>query len=130
MKKLLCAVILFTPLLANAQSFPGADPQKMQAMMKKAQEMQTCIKNVDQAKIQAFQQRAQQTGTEIKALCSAGKRAEALSKAMAFSKEIASDKSMQQIKRCSEIMKGFMPDSADIAQTYNKDSTAGDICGQ
>jgi hypothetical protein len=130
MKNTIYAAILLMPILVSAQNIPGVDPQKMQAMMQKAQEMQACMQKVDQTEMKAFQQRVKQTGEEVKALCSAGKRAEALSKAMSFSKEIASSTTMQEMKKCGEIMKGFMPDFSEITRAYQDDGSKGHICDQ
>jgi len=124
----MCIIILLMPVMVSAQNFPGADPQTMQDMMKKAQEMQVCMQNVDQAKMQAFQQRAKNMADAVTALCSAGKRDEALSKAMLFSKEVASDKAMQQIKRCAEIMKGVMPDFIEMSKSYKGDGSNQHVC--
>ncbi len=130
MKIAIYFAILLMPALVSAQTIPGADPQKMQEMMQKAQEMKACMQNVDQTKMKAFQQRVKQTGEEVKALCSAGKRDEALNKAMSFSKEIASDTTMQEMKKCGEIMKGFMPDFSEITQAYQDDGAKGHVCDQ
>lgn len=130
MKNTIYFVILLMPILVSAQNIPGGDPQKMQAMMQKAQEMQACMQNVDQTEMKAFQQRVKQIGEEVKGLCTAGKRAEALNKAMSFSKEIASDTTMQEMKKCGEIMQGFMPDFSEITQAYQDDGSKGHICDQ
>lgn len=130
MKNTIYFVILLMPILVSAQNIPGGDPQKMQAMMQKAQEMQACMQNVDQTEMKAFQQRVKQIGEEVKGLCTAGKRAEALNKAMSFSKEIASDTTMQKMKKCGEIMQGFMPDFSEITQAYQDDGSKGHICDQ
>ena len=130
MKNTIYFAILLMPILVSAQNIPGVDPQKMQAMMQKAQEMQACMQNVDQTEMKAFQQRLKQTGDEVKGLCTAGKRAKARSKAISFSKEIASSTTMQEMKKCSEIMKGFMPDFSEITQAYQDDGSKGHVCDQ
>lgn len=130
MKRLMCFMMLLTPMFANAGNFPGGSPQDMQAMMQKAQQMQACMQKIDRVKMQAFQQRAQQLGTDIKALCAAGKRSEAVTKAMVFSREMAEDSSMQEMKKCGEMMKGFMPDLTNIAETYVNDDSKGHLCDE
>ena len=128
MKKVVCFVTLLMPVLASGGNFPGGNQQDMQIMMQKAQEMQACMQNIDQVKMQAFQQRAQQLGAEIKALCAAGKRSEAVAKAMVFSREMVADSSIQEMKKCGEMMKGFMPDLTNIAETYVDDGSKGHLC--
>lgn len=128
MKNVMIYLVVLMPLLASAQNFSGADAQNMQAMMQKAKEMQLCMQKVDQVKMQAFQQRAKQLGEELKALCSAGKRTEALNKAMSYSNEMASDSAMQEVKRCAEIMQGFMPDISNVISDYQKDRSKKHFC--
>ena len=106
------------------------DQQQMQAMMQKTQEMQTCMQNVDESEMQAFQQRAEKMGAEVKALCAAGKRAEAQNKMMSFAKELNNDDTMQTLKKCGEIMQGMMPEFAGIAQTQESDDPKSHICDQ
>ena len=48
MKKIMCIIILLMPIMVSAQNFPGADPQTMQDMMKKAQEMQSKMAEMQQ----------------------------------------------------------------------------------
>lgn len=46
---------------------------------------------------------------ELKTLCSAGKRDEAMSKAMAFGKEVASNSALQSMQKCGQGMQGMLP---------------------
>ena len=128
MRNLIRFIILLMPVLVSAQGFPGVDPQKMQAMMEKAKEMQECRGKVDQVKVQAFKQRGKQMSAKIKALCAAGKREEAVTEALSYSKELASDSTMSDVKKCGKIMEEFMPDLSTVEQTYEQDSSAGHIC--
>lgn len=128
MRNLIRFIILLMPALVSAQGFPGVDPQKMQEMMEKAKEMQQCMGKVDQVKIQAFKQRGKQMSAKIKALCAAGKREEAVTEALSYSKELASDSTMSDVKKCGKIMEEFMPDLSTVEQTYEQDSSTGHIC--
>lgn len=120
--------ILLMPIVVSAQNFPGGNPQEMQALMQKAQEVQVCMQKVDQDKMQVLQQRVKQIGEDVKTLCSAGKRDEAHSKAMSFSKEVLSNPIMQEMKKCSEIMEGFMPDFSEIIQSSQDDGSGQHVC--
>ncbi len=128
MRNLIRFIILLMPALVLAQGFSGVDPQKMQAMMEKAKEMQQCMGKVDQVKIQAFKQRGKQMSAKIKALCAAGKREEAVTEALSYSKELASDSTMSDVKKCGKIMEGFMPDLSSVEPTNEQDSSTGRIC--
>jgi len=128
MKKVISFIILLMPVLVSAQDFSAMDPQKMQVMMQKAQQMQVCMQNIDQVKMHEFQQRAKQMGEDVEALCSAGKRVQAMSRAMTFSAEISSNAAMQQVKKCGEIMQGVVPDLLGMAEAYQDDGSSQHIC--
>ena len=123
-------VMLLMAFSVNAGNNLGMNQQQMQAMMQKAQEMQTCMQNVDESEMQAFQQRAEKMGAEVKALCAAGKRTEAQNKMMAFAKELNNDDTMQTLKKCGEIMQGMMPEFAGITQTQESENSKSHICDQ
>lgn len=84
--------------LAQAQQ---PNPQQMQQMMQQVQQMQKCMGTIDPAKMQAFASQGQKMGAEVKALCQAGKRDEAMKVAMRYGQQMASDPAMQKIRSCS-----------------------------
>ncbi len=77
-------------------------------MMQQIQEMQACMKDIDQTKMGAFGQHARQVDAEIKSLCASGKRDAAQSKAVSFGKRFEKDPNMQMMKKCSKKMQGMM----------------------
>lgn len=88
---------------------PGAPSDgQMQNMMAKAAEMQRCMQEVDQQQVQEYMRRGEQLQAEIKSLCSAGQRDQAMDAAMTYSQEILASPVMKTMKRCAEIMKGVM----------------------
>lgn len=109
MKKITGFSLLLLPLVAVAQDMGGMDEAAMQRMMQQAQQMQNCMENIDQAEMDAFEQRAKQMDAEVKALCAAGKRDEAMARAMRFGKDAASNKAMQDMKKCGEGMMRNLP---------------------
>lgn len=125
-----CLMMLLMTFSVYAKNNAGMDQQQMQAMMQKAQEMQTCMQNVDESEMQAFQQRAEKMGAEVKALCAAGKRGDAQSKLISYAKELNNDTTMQTLKKCGEIMQGMMPEVSRIAQTHERDNPQSHICDQ
>jgi hypothetical protein len=106
MKLFTVICLLLLPAAAMAQQPQGMDIQKM---MEQAQAMQKCMQSVDQAELEKFQQRAMEVNKEIKSLCAAGKRDEAQSLAISFGKEAAQNKAMQEMEKCGEMAKDFMP---------------------
>ncbi len=98
----------FVPLVA-AQ---GMDQAQMQQMMENAQKMQACMSEVDQSAMQEMAREAQTFQAEIKALCAAGKRKQALSDAMAYGKRVSTSPEMKKMRECQKYMQGMMPDIA------------------
>lgn len=127
MKKTIGFGLLILPLIAGAQNYGGMDEAAMQRMMQQAQGMQTCMENIDQAEMEAFQQRAEQMDADVKALCAAGKRDAAASRAVSFGREAASSNVMQQMKKCGEGMKPMLPKTAATA-TEHSGASARHVC--
>lgn len=128
MRNLTGLVVLLIPVLAFAENIPGFDQQQMQAMMQKGQEMQACMQNIDQAEMKALEQQGKQMQADVEKLCAAGKRDEALNKAIAYSKDMVKNPAMQAMKKCGEIMKDMMPDLSQFAKDYSSDDSEGHIC--
>lgn len=109
MKRLTVSLLSFLIFDAHAQMPPGMNQAQMQKMMQQMQNMQTCMQKIDKTEMKAFEQRAGTMESEVKALCAQGQRDKAQSVAMAFGMDIAQSPSLQEMKKCSEHMKGFVP---------------------
>lgn len=133
MQKRLLTTLLALPFAALAQ-IPGGvqmDEAQMQQLMQQAQQMQTCMENIDQAEMDAFQQKSEAMETEVKALCAAGKRDAAEARAMAFGREMANSSIMQQMKQCGEGMKHRLPNLPQAAQPEeDNDTTPHHVCDE
>jgi hypothetical protein len=105
-------LLTLTPL-AHAQ--PGMSDQQMQQMMLQAQEAQKCFSELDQSKFQELETKGKKMEAEIKELCAAGKRDEAMSRVMKFSKQMQNDPEMKALRKCGELMQGAM---AGMPQPY------------
>lgn len=131
-KTLLATTLLLISLTSSAQN-PGGmqmDEAQMQQMMQQAQKMQDCMANIDQAEMDAFQKQAEEMNSEVEALCAAGKRDAAMARAMAFGKETAQNKAMQQMKKCGEGMKNMMPNMPKVAQPHDDEDKPRHICDE
>lgn len=128
MKFFVFLLALTLPVLAAAQNDPGMSEAQMQQMMQGMQAMQNCMQNVDQAALQTFEQRAKQMQAEVEALCAAGKRDEAQERALAFGKETAQNKALQEMKKCGEMMQGMAPKLPKVAQSDEPEQKKSHIC--
>ncbi|MDD2758893.1 MAG: hypothetical protein PHH11_01225 [Methylomonas sp.] len=130
MNKLLCTGLILAPLTAFGQNYGGMTEAQMQQMMQQAQQMQTCMENIDQAELDAFQQKAEAMDAEVKTLCAAGKRDAAMARAMQFGKETAHSKVMQDMKKCGEGMKNMMPNLPKTAEPSDDNEKPRHICDE
>ena len=128
MKNSMLLVILFVPLTVFAQDFSGFDSPQMQGMMQRAQEMQACMKNIDQTEMKALEQQGKQMQAEVKKLCVAGKRDQAQNVAIAFSQKVLKSSAMQEMKKCGEKMVEMMSELSQFAKDYTNDNSDGHIC--
>ena len=128
MKQAVIFLILLLPISVFAENMGGMSEEQMQQMMQQAQGMQTCMQNIDQAEMQAFEQRAKQMSADAQALCASGKRDEAMQLAMAFGKEVSSNKAMQEMKKCGEGMMNMMPKI--VAQNNEHGKSNHHICDE
>lgn len=106
--KLVAAIALATPLLAQAQQ-PGISQEQMQKMMQQAEQMQACFAKIDQQALMAIGEKAKAMESEVKALCQAGKRSKAQQKAIAFGLKMSKDKNIKTARECGEMMRGMLP---------------------
>ena len=126
MKQLTIFLLIFMPLLAFAQNYPGMNEADMQKMMQQMEKMQSCMKNVDQQKLKQIEQRSRQMEAEIKSLCANGKRGEAQKNAISFGKEMANDPTLKTMMKCGEDMKGIMPEMS--FDDLDKESSDVQVC--
>lgn len=129
MKRLITFMLLL-PLVASAQKMGGMemDQAQMQQMMQKMQGLQNCMAKLDQTEMKAFQQKGMQINGEVKALCSAGKRDEAMERAITFSQEVASSKLMQEMKKCGDGMQSLISTFPKTLEQQSSGTDSKHIC--
>jgi hypothetical protein len=126
----LLLVLGTSTVLAQAQGINEADMQKM---MQQAQKMQACMANVDRSKLKELENRGRQLEAEINELCAAGKRDEALSKAMREGLKLSNDPAVKAMRECATLMpdmSSMMPSIPYIGTNdgNDKDKSGGHIC--
>jgi len=107
------------------------DPAAMERMAREAEAAQKCMEGVDQKKLEALQRRAEAASREVDRLCKAGKKDEALAKALALGQEMRDDATMKKMRECAkgmtEMMKS-MPWAQMPGMTDEPDPSDDDIC--
>ena len=142
MKRWVLLVLSFSLLsgLAFAQRPPGQmdpnemmrmmqDPAAMERMMREAEAASKCMEGIDEKQLKALERRGQKMSDEIEQLCAAGKKDEALKKALAYSREMRDDATIKKLRECSkgmtEMMEGMpwaqMPGVKDEPEPTNDD---------
>ncbi len=133
MKKLIVQLILILPIAVfaqnNPQAYRGMSEADMQRMQEQAQKAQLCMQDVDMSAVKALEPRARQMESEVKALCAQGERSAAQDKAIDFSREIASDPSLQKMRECGEMLEGMMPQISFIGDD-DAESSDSHVCDE
>lgn len=96
---------------ANAENMSSMENVHMQQMIQQMNEMQRCLQQIDEIELQKNQENMSRLENKLRALCSAGKRDEAQTEALKFSREMQDSKIFKQIQSCTQEMQqqGFMP---------------------
>lgn len=107
----------FFPGHGLAQQPPGIDPEMMkrlqnpeamQRMAAEAEAAQRCMAGIEQEKLNALKKRGEAASREIDQLCAAGKKDEALARAVALGKEMRSDPTIKKLRECTKGMSAMM----------------------
>ncbi len=117
------AAIAFLPISSYAQ-FGNMTEAQMQTMMQQGLKMQECFGQIDPSAMKRLSERGQSIDAEITALCRAGNRDQAQSKAMAFAREMASDPSIHAMKKCGEGMADMLPKIVTESEDYDDPETS------
>lgn len=100
-------------------------PEELAQAMQHAQALQACLAKVDQDAIEELRRRGEALGEETKALCAAGRRDEAQSRALAAGQSIAESPAMRALGECSEMVRAIVQHPA-IAEAV--EGRAGHVC--
>ncbi len=119
MKITLKLLLLIIPFSISAQQPPHMgmggqeiNQQDMQKMMAGMQKMGACLQKIDKKKLQIMEQRAQDFSKKIQSLCAKGKLAQAERESQKITKKMMNDPIAKEVKKCSDMMIGMMPESA------------------
>lgn len=127
MKISMLILFLILPTSAIAQNYQGMSERDMENMM---QQMQTCMQSIDQSRMEEFEQRSIEIDAKVKSLCASGKRKEAEQEAMAYGRELASDPDIKKMTKCSQMMRGMMPEMPYMNQANVPDTSARHVCDE
>lgn len=119
-----CAVIIISSVQAAPQ---GMTEEKMQEMMKHAEEMKKCMGDIDRSLFKDMKVKGEKMQREINAFCKAGELDKAQNAAMKFGEEMASMPEMKAMKKCGEMAQGMMK-NLPMMQDKMKSIKEGHVC--
>lgn len=94
------------------------------------QEAVDCMQSVDQEAIEDLGRQGEKVSEEVKALCKQGDESGARDVALSYIGAMADNEAVEEVKRCSELMRKVMPDmpipEIPSAEMYAEE--AGSIC--
>jgi len=94
------------------------------------QEAIDCMQSLDQEALKDMGTRGEEVSNEIKALCKKGDDSEAMEVAMTYVNKISDSEVVEELKRCSELMREAMPSMPipEIPSAEMFENEAGNIC--
>jgi len=95
-------VCLSMTLLAS--NYQNMSDEEIQKMMKAAQKMKVCMKDIPAREMAALKAKVYRFEKEINALCTQKRVKAAQSRAVQFGKDMKKDATIQKIMQCSEVM--------------------------
>ncbi len=101
-EKIVIMICLSMTLLAS--NYQNMSDEEMQSMMKAAQKMKVCMKDISAKEMAALKARVHKFETEVNALCMQKRLKVAQSRAVQFGKDMKQDATIQKIMQCSEVM--------------------------
>jgi len=86
------------------------NPEHLQKLMQQAQEMQACLSQLDQQTMDRLRVRGEEMTADVRALCVAGERDMAASRAMQYAQEMAASPQLQSVQACGTLASSMMAD--------------------
>ena len=106
MKIIISTLLLVLSVVVSVQS-QNTSEVVMQKLGQAMQEMMQCMAKIDQAELAVLEEKSEQFDQEMEELCSQGKRKEAQEKAIAYSKQMMKNPTLEQMIECGEINKKY-----------------------
>jgi hypothetical protein len=78
--------------------------------------------------MEEFELRSRELDARVSSLCASGKRKEAQQEAMAYGQELARDPDIQKMTKCSQMMRGMMPEMPNMNQANVPDTSVRHVC--
>ena len=97
MRLIVLAILMFISSFAIAQM-----PEGMQGAV-------DCMESLDQQALEDIGRQGEAVGNEVEALCKKGDESGAREVAMEYVEEIEGNEAIEELKRCSEMMRKVMP---------------------
>lgn len=86
------------------------NPEHFQRLMQQANEMQACLSQLDPATMDRLRVRGEEMVADIRALCVAGDRDMAASRALQYAQEMAASPDLRAVEACGSMASQMMAD--------------------
>ena len=102
----------------------------MAQMPANVQEAVDCMGSLEQSAMEEMGKRGEEVGNQIEALCDKGDESAAREVALTYVKEMTESDAMEEMRRCSEMMREAMPgmQTPEIPCTETLEREAENIC--
>jgi len=108
----------------------GFSPCVIAQMPAGMQEAVECMESLDQEELEAMGKRGEELSNEIKALCKKGDESGARDLAMNYMHDMEDNETIEQLKKCSEMMQKVMPGMQvpEMPTTEMYEEASANIC--
>jgi hypothetical protein len=110
------------------QNIPMPDLRNIQHLQQRAVEMQDCLAKVDHSGMERLRVEGEAVGAEIRTLCNAGQRETAQSRALAYSKRIATSPEVAELSHCGAMLTAILPAATAAASDGAAPTAPGHVC--
>ncbi len=106
------------------------NPENFQRLMRQANEMQACMARLDPNAMERLRARGEEMVADVRALCVAGERDMAASRAMQYAQEMASSPDLRAIEECGSLASQLMADLPFATPDAADGSGPAHVCDQ
>lgn len=113
-------------LLEQLQS----DPRQFERLVARAQAMQSCMARIDPAALERLRARTGEMGTELRAVCAAGRREEAARRAVEFAREMSAEPGVHAVEACGDFARELLAELPFALPGESGDGVPAHVCDQ
>ncbi len=106
------------------------NPENFQRLLRQANEMQICLSRLEPNTMERLRARGEEMVADVRALCAAGERDMAASRAMQYAQDMANSPELRAIEECGSLASQLMADLPFATPDAADGSGPAHVCDQ